>query len=374
MAAEVLDYYPLLPGELGKQLTDATTAWRSASTSQDAILLPLFTGVKGFEIDVFAVRNNVNTIGRIPIPLCRDIISYAQIFTSIVSVIKDPSTLATSLRILVDQWHQLNTNELASLGDQVTRLLQYDAPKVKSIISELKTLSEVIATWTPDSTDGVFDSSLFDAATPILAPIANFLPTADGITSFADATGLSIQAINIPLKKAFQKPVVGEPIATPDAVFKAIDAALVGRTKKYFGHVNHVVRDVNALVEHLEAVASAALLIPEGLDAFATGQSGSDPVTAEDTVKAWNEASTAADEFVSAIIGRAKSVISEDTPPTSADIEQALGPPSYSASTLFILADQTRKVTDQLRTALALPYNQLVNYLFLRITQMILFQ
>ncbi|KIK49725.1 hypothetical protein GYMLUDRAFT_253647, partial [Collybiopsis luxurians FD-317 M1] len=108
MSSSTIDYSPLLPGGLSPQLKDATTTWRSASASQDAILFPLFTGVKGFEIDVFAVRNNVNTIGQAPIPLCQDIISYAQVFASIVGAIQDPNTLATSLHILVDRWHQLD--------------------------------------------------------------------------------------------------------------------------------------------------------------------------------------------------------------------------------------------------------------------------
>lgn len=133
MTSEPINYSPLLPQDLGPKLRDATAEWHTVNASQDAILMPLFTGVKGFQRDpnldvedtmlmkyircsanVFAVRNTINTIGKAPISLCQDISSYGQLFTSIVGAVKDRQTLATSLQVLVNRWHVLDTGELTS--------------------------------------------------------------------------------------------------------------------------------------------------------------------------------------------------------------------------------------------------------------------
>jgi hypothetical protein len=49
MSSKPIDYAPLLPAELDPHLKEAAAVWRSANVSQDAILMPLFTGIKGYE-------------------------------------------------------------------------------------------------------------------------------------------------------------------------------------------------------------------------------------------------------------------------------------------------------------------------------------
>jgi hypothetical protein len=67
-----------------------------------------------FLADIFAVRNNVNAIGQTPIPLCQDISSYAQIFTTIVGSVNDRNALASSLRVLVSRWRYFEPDSFTS--------------------------------------------------------------------------------------------------------------------------------------------------------------------------------------------------------------------------------------------------------------------
>ncbi|KAJ8502993.1 hypothetical protein ONZ45_g11247 [Pleurotus djamor] len=361
MPSPSLDYSPLLPRELGPKLVDATAAWRSASASQDAILLPLFTGVKVFQPDIFAVRNKVNVIGEAPILLCQDISSYAPLFTSLVGSVQDRNTLATSLPALVNRWHPLDLTGLTAAQAEVVRLLHYDASEVKSINAQLKKLTETISSWSPDSTNALFNSSLSDTATHILKPIADFPSTVDGIARFADALGLSIRAVNTPLNTVFHKPIIGRPISSPEVISQALND-LVDHIHGYFAHIDKVIADVDALVRNLNEVASHALLIPKGIDDFANGKSSEDPVDSATAEKAWNEAGLASEGFVSTIVGKSSAaapstfVLHGDVTIQPADIEAILGPPPSGATKLLTLADLTLRTTGQLSTVLTLPY------------------
>jgi hypothetical protein len=183
------------------------------------------------------------------------------------------------------------------------RLLQYDATEVKSIVAQLKDMSKDIAEWTSESTNPLFDVSLFKAAGHTLDPIAHFPDTVDGIARFSDAVGLSIRVINTPLKKVFHKPLVGNPISTPEIVSAGV-IAIVERIREYFADIDRVVSDVDALVLHLDGVSSDALLIPKGIEEFASAKPGDSPVDAGTAKKAWREASSAAEGFISTVIGK----------------------------------------------------------------------
>ncbi|KAJ8521048.1 hypothetical protein ONZ45_g2198 [Pleurotus djamor] len=365
MSSQPLDYSPLLPQELGPKLVDATAAWRSANASQDAILFPLFTDVKVLEPDVFAVRNKVNSIGQSPISLCQDISSYAQVFNSVVSFVKDRNALSIPLRALVNRWHHFDPSELTVIQTEVARLLHYDAAEVKSVNVQLKTLSETISSWTSDSSDALFSSSLFDAATHILKPIVDFPSTFDGIALFADAVNLSIQAVNTPLKAVFREPVLGHPVSSPEVVSQALNA-LVDHIGGYFVRIDKVIADVDALVRNLSEVALHALLISKGIDDFAAGQSSENPVDSTTVVKAWNEAGVVSEGFVSAIVVKSSAATSNILGSTltmqrvvtiqPAEVETILGPPPTGAKTLFALADLTLRTTGQLSSVLTLPY------------------
>lgn len=171
------------------------------------------------------------------------------------------------------------------------------------MLLELENLAKLILTWTSTSTDSIFDSTLFDLVSRILDPIANFPSTTDGIARLADSLHLPIRAINVPLKKVFQKPLIGSPTSTPEVVSSAV-SAMQELVRDYFSRIDKVLDNVGALVRFLDAVASNALLIPKGVEDFATGKSHAgafvDSATAE---KAWTEAGSAADGFVKAISG-----------------------------------------------------------------------
>jgi methyl-accepting chemotaxis protein len=187
----------------------------------------------------------------------------------------------------------------------VNRLLQYDAAEIKSISGQLKDLSGSIASWTPDSTEPLFDASLFEATTRILAPIALFPSTIEGISRFSDAVGLSIRAVNTPLKKAFHKPIIGKPITAPEEVSAGVNA-LIERIQEYFSHIDQVTNDVDTLIQHLGAVASDSLLISQGIEDFASGKSQDNPVDDASAMSAWNAARSDAEGYVSAVVGKTR--------------------------------------------------------------------
>jgi hypothetical protein len=162
-------------------------------------------------------------------------------------------------------------------------------------------LSETIAGWTHESTDPLFEGSLFSAATHILYPIARFPATDDGIARFSSAVGLSTQVANTPLKEVFEKPVIGD-CTSPQEV-SAGTIALVERIQEYFSYIDNVVAEVDSLVTHLKAVATDASLVPKGIEQFADGLSSDNPVDAATVIEAWKDTGSSAGAYILAVVG-----------------------------------------------------------------------